>query len=90
MAAKKPATFRIVFHCGQEAYAVRPLPVSQGWTCAYRLTKADGTSYDVSVDGYGAACECLGFLRWGRCKHVRMLRAAGMVPPAPAPLPVTA
>jgi hypothetical protein len=35
-----------------------------------------GTVYHVRVgDPADSTCECLGFLRWGRCKHVAGLRA---------------
>src|SRR4051812_3205168 len=35
-----------------------------------------GTVYHVRVgDSADSTCECLGFLRWGRCKHVAGLRA---------------
>lgn len=45
----------------------------------FRLAKivppADGADhYDVVVGPSGAQCECRGFLRWGRCKHVQALR----------------
>ena len=46
----------------------------------YRLVKPDGTSYDLPADA--DSCECLGSLRWGRCKHaqaVRQLRQAGQI-----------
>src|SRR5262245_34161141 len=39
----------------------------------YRLTKADGTTYDLPADA--STCECLGFLRWNKpCKHIKAVR----------------
>lgn len=35
-----------------------------------------GALYHVRVGAPGdCSCECLGFLRWGRCKHILGLRA---------------
>jgi hypothetical protein len=35
-----------------------------------------GTLYHVRVgEPHDCSCECLGFLRWGRCRHVLGLRA---------------
>jgi hypothetical protein len=41
----------------------------------YRFRKPlpDGTAYDVDL-GAGT-CECMGFLRWGHCKHLESLTA---------------
>ena len=48
---------------------------------AWRLTKmVDGRSsnvYDVILTQWGVQCDCRGFLRWGKCKHVDSLFAAG-------------
>jgi hypothetical protein len=55
----------------QTHYFVWPLP--SDWGKAVRLEKfaADGgETYDVLLDGEQSSCECHGFLRWGRCKHV--------------------
>jgi hypothetical protein len=30
-------------------------------------------SYDVRVAGRDSSCECMGWLRWGHCKHVDSL-----------------
>jgi hypothetical protein len=34
----------------------------------FRLTKTDGTQYDVLLDGPGSLCDCKGFERFGMCK----------------------
>jgi len=55
----------------------------------FRLTKArhqqkpgEPSNYDIQIDPEaesaqhkGHSCECLGFLRWGKCKHVSSLFA---------------
>jgi hypothetical protein len=47
---------------------------------AYRLQKLDptgqpdGVPYDICLTALQDSCECLGFLRWHRCKHVAALR----------------
>jgi hypothetical protein len=56
---------------------------------AYRLTKPDGTAYDVRQTGYGAECSCpdYAYSREGKdprgCKHVCGLRAWGLLPALP-------
>lgn len=52
---------------------------------AWRLTKPDGTSYEVAVTGYGPTCSCPDYV-WCRehkdpkgCKHVAALRALGLI-----------
>jgi hypothetical protein len=68
---------------------------------AWRLAKADGTAYDVHLDGHGVHCTCPDhvFKHEGRpagpCKHGRALIASGLLPvassapaaPAPVELP---
>src|SRR5262245_48262658 len=61
---------------------------------AYRLRKFQdqgGESYDVLLDGRHSTCECLGFQRWGHCKHIEGLQAlvaAGQLAgPPPALVP---
>ncbi len=36
---------------------------------------AECNVYDVCLDDSGSRCECLGYLRWGKCKHVESLCA---------------
>ncbi len=52
------------------AYHVRRLrdtPAVSG--VAWRLSKGSGRHYDVTVSKDDITCECLGFLRWGHCRH---------------------
>jgi hypothetical protein len=62
-------------------YAIRRIPADIG--VAYHLIKGelveepdntlrlrDAAEYDVLLDGERSTCECKGFLRWHRCKHV--------------------
>jgi hypothetical protein len=60
------------------AYMLTPLSADFG-EGAYRLHKAtqdgDGEVYDVCLNGRESTCECKGFLRHGRCKHVEALTA---------------
>ncbi len=75
-------SFTITFHIGPDEYAVVPLhPDPAVARKAYRLRKRTGDEavYDVALLDHGAQCECLGFLRWGHCKHIRTLQAAGML-----------
>jgi hypothetical protein len=42
----------------------------------------DTARYNVCLDGERSSCECPGFLRWGRCKHVSglaVLRQRGLI-----------
>jgi hypothetical protein len=55
-------------------YFLRRLPSDFG--TAFRLVKilGDHTGYDVLLSEDGRhTCECDGFLRWGRCKHILTL-----------------
>jgi hypothetical protein len=60
-------------------YGLRTLDHGFG-EAAFRLAKAErggvaGEVYDVLIDGARSSCECLGFLRWKRCKHVEALES---------------
>lgn len=56
-----------------DVYHVRELKCQLGGR-AFRVVKQDGSAgYDVRVDGYNSSCECLGCLRWNRCRHVDAL-----------------
>jgi hypothetical protein len=69
LSATKPKRFAVT-------YAVVELPTDRGR--AFRLEKipgahgddAEALNYDVTCDGPYSACECKGFLRWRRCRHV--------------------
>jgi len=72
-------------------YAVAPLAIDPaiGFR-AWRFEKqaGDGEIYDLHVDRYGVACQCLGYERWGRCKHlhaVSMLADMFRMQPATRP-----
>jgi hypothetical protein len=56
-------------------YLVRRLPSDFG-TAAFSLAKVGGNEqYAVLIDGADSSCECKGFLRWSKCKHVDGLTA---------------
>jgi hypothetical protein len=67
-------------------YLIFPLVADFG--AAFRLVKQelvpqtegfyelqDTARYNVCLDGERSSCECPGFLRWGKCKHVSGLAA---------------
>lgn len=56
-------------------YTLRELPCEIGGRgfAVHRLGM--GNLYHVRVACVDPSCECLGFLRWGRCKHVAGLAA---------------
>jgi hypothetical protein len=41
----------------------------------FQLTKADGTTYHVVLDGLCSACDCKGHTKHGHCKHLDSLSA---------------
>jgi len=57
-------------------YTVEVLPTA--WEgIAARLTKPDGTAYDVFAAARGHdLCDCQGFTRFGYCRHVSYVRLA--------------
>jgi hypothetical protein len=82
MSKKASRGFRITFHVGADAYRVYPLTVDPAVAYkAFRFAKQTGDRavYDLRLDEHGLHCECLGFLRWGRCKHCQTLQAAAHV-----------
>ena len=85
--ARKVNTFRITFTLGDDQYHVTPLACDPAiGSKAYRFAKQTGDQavYDVHQNGHGPHCECQGFLRWQQpCKHIKTLRAAGMLPRQP-------
>lgn len=85
-----PATVRLLLAIGSTAYRVRPI-TSELHARAFRLRRVDGKGeYHVTQDGAAHACDC-GDHVWRRegtgtaCKHVRALRAARLLDPAPTP-----
>jgi hypothetical protein len=87
-ARKGEGTFAITFTINGDPYAVSLLPADPDVARkAYRLRKLEPApdsdpathSYDVRLTEHGFECECLGYLRWERCKHVQTLQAAAAV-----------
>jgi hypothetical protein len=82
MSKKASRDFTITFHVGADDYRVYPLAADP--TVAYKAFRfakqtGDRAVYDLRLDEHGLHCECLGFLRWGRCKHCQTLQAAAKV-----------
>ena len=80
--SSKVSRFTITFSIGENRYFVLPLaPHPEVAGRAYRFKKQTGDKevYDVRQAEHGPECDCKGFLRWGHCKHVRTLKAAGML-----------
>jgi hypothetical protein len=83
----KPSTFTITFTIGADDYHVVPLrPHPEVAAKAFRFRKQGGDRavYDVRVAEHGPECDCPGFTHWHPkrgtlCKHVRTLKAAGMI-----------
>ena len=79
--ARSPAkdgvgVFRITAGGESQFYTLRELRCEIGGRgfAVHRLGM--GTVYHVRVGGRDdCSCECLGYLRWGRCKHVAGLLA---------------
>jgi hypothetical protein len=80
----KNDAFHILFHVRGTTYHIVPLtPAAEVARKAYRFEKLDpegnvAATYDVALMDHGPSCECMGFLRWGHCKHCDTLRRAGM------------
>src|SRR4051794_31478492 len=69
-------------------YTARPIhPETSDVSRAWRLRKPDGTDYTVAETIYGATCDCADYvfrhdgLDQTGCKHVRALRALGLIDP---------
>lgn len=42
----------------------------------WKVTASNNKDYYlVEVSNYGFTCECLGFSRWGKCKHIQYVEA---------------
>jgi hypothetical protein len=74
----RAGTVRIIIGKEDTFYELAPIPEA-AWCMAFTLTKEDRTTYAVNLGdpakGMPPSCECLGYLRWGRCKHVSGLMA---------------
>jgi hypothetical protein len=83
----KPADVcRLAVTIRGDAYSARPIrPESADVIHAWRLRKADGTTYTVADTIDGQTCECgdYSFRHAGRdllgCKHIRAIRALGLI-----------
>ena len=86
----RPRSIALALTIDRTTYAVGPLvcepPIADR---AFRLSKADGTLYDVAQTPFGLECDCPDFIfrRAGLdpdgCKHVRALVACGLIQPTP-------
>jgi hypothetical protein len=86
LSIKRPSSLP-VFRCeltyGTDRYLLAPLTADPDVaTQAFRLCKNGVAAvYDVALKPAGfAECDCQGFERWQRCKHVNMLVAIGCLP----------
>ena len=82
------AKFRLDLTIGRTTYGVAPVPCEPVIADrAFRLTKADGTAYDVAQTAYGPQCDCPDYIfrRDGLdpegCKHIRALIGSGLLGP---------
>ncbi len=74
----RAALFLLLGPPGREkAYHLRRVDGDLG--VAWRLTLPSGRTYDVSVIDGQLSCECLGWLRWGKCKHAHFVEALGLL-----------
>jgi hypothetical protein len=86
--AKAPDVCRLTVHIRWVCYSARPVrPEASDIIRAWRLRQADGTTYTVADTADGATCECGDFVfrhdgndQVG-CKHIRSLRALGLIDP---------
>jgi hypothetical protein len=81
-APSQAQTFRIYFQIERLLYSVVPIRVQPAVARkAFRVTKQDGsnTPYVVTAGHVRNHCTCLGFKGNHNCRHVRTLKAAGML-----------
>jgi hypothetical protein len=88
---RKPArpahgTCRLTLTINGTTYALRRIPCAPGAARrAFRLRKANGTTYHVAATVHGAVCDCPDFTfhRDGidpqGCKHVKALSVVGLM-----------
>jgi hypothetical protein len=84
-----PGVDGLVLLIAGTGYSVTPLEPG-GALALVRVTKSDGTSYNVARTLHGAECDCPAFTfdraGTGTCKHVEQLERWGLLgaPPSPA------
>jgi hypothetical protein len=74
-------------HVEGDSYTISVLPCDPSiGKKAFRLRKLTGDQavYNVRFTQHGPECGCMGWLRWGACKHCLTLEAAGQVFRIPA------
>jgi hypothetical protein len=88
---RKPArpthgTCRLTLHINGVAYGLRRIPCAAAAALkAWRLRKADGTTYHAAVTEHGPVCDCPDFtfhregLDPAGCKHIKALAASGLM-----------
>jgi hypothetical protein len=82
---KAPDTCRLTCTIRGVSYTVRPIrPETSDVVRAWRLRKADGESYTVADTADGQVCDCADHVyrhdgNGTACKHVRALRALGLI-----------
>jgi hypothetical protein len=80
------AVCRLIMEINGVDYRVEPGPAGgYAVTKAYRLSKRDGTAYDVALTEFGLTCDCPDFifhrdgLDPGGCKHIKAMVAYGLL-----------
>lgn len=84
---ERPAiSYRLELRIGGTMYGVEPLPEAlEVGGRAFRLTKEDGTAYDVAQTPHGPSCDCPDYIfrRDGLdpagCKHVQAMVGSGLI-----------
>ncbi len=83
--ARKLTHFRVVLELGEDRYYLWPVrdvdpAVAVRAFGLKKLTGKERVTYHCHLGQYGPECDCKGFLRWHRCKHLRALVALGLFP----------
>ena len=74
--AEEPGVLRLTVGKKPQFYTFQEIPCEIGGRAFAMHRLGLGELYHVRVgQGTDCSCECLGFLRHGRCKHVMGLRA---------------
>ncbi len=71
--------FRLTMQIGEDSYLIVPIePPPPDSFRAFHLKKLTGNrnTYRVRDTFDGCRCDCPGFCRWKRCKHITTLKAA--------------